>query len=556
MIIVISFLVTSVGRGQNLENLKDQQPIKISGSLTASIQSYSTTRSRASRQPFIWTLAGNPTLNLYGITLPFSFVLSRKNENFRQPFNQFGVSPYYKWLKVHLGYRSLSFSQYSLNGHVFNGIGAEATPDNWRLGAMYGRLFRPIDPDPDALIPIRPTYLRRGYSAKVGYGTASNYVDVILFKGWDEPGSIDRPLDSVVVNPQQNVVLALKTQQRLFSRLTFNLDFGLSGWTSNLFAEGLPREDIPLSGVISDLLEVNYSTQFLTAGTTSLAVRIAQLNLKLQYQRVDPDYQTMGAYFFNNDLENITVSPSWSMLKRKVRVNASLGWQRNNLFDDKINQTNRRINSLQISYVPIPQFSTSLAYTNFQINQQRLDVIRRDVIDSLQLEQFTNNLAFNANYNFGDKTKRYSISGGFNRQSVNQDQNNEALRDNDSRSISPMLSFRYNNRDTKWGYRASFNYNDFENSSVNSVRWGIALHANRTVADDRLNLNATTSYNRTALDGEDAGTTIRLGIRGSYKASERHVLSCGADYINRNSSNDRIEGFSEFLGNFSYSYSF
>ncbi len=554
--IFILLLSVSFSAGQNLENLKDQPPVTVSGNVSASIQGYSTSRERASRLPFIWTLSGNPTLSIYGVTLPFSFVISRKNEDFRQPFNQFGVSPYYKWLKLHLGYRSLSFSQYSLNGHVFNGIGAEATPGKWRFGAMYGRLLRPIEPDSAALVPVRPTYLRRGYSMKVGYGTSSNYVDLVLLKGWDEPGSIRRPTDSVTINPQQNLVLALKTQQRLFSRLTFNMDVGLSGWTSNLFAEGPPREDIPLSGIVNDLLNVNYSTQFLTAGRASLAVRVAQVNLRLQYQRVDPDYQTMGAYFFNNDLENITFSPSWSMFKRKVRVNGSVGWQRNNLREDKTNQTNRRINSLQVSYVPIPRLTASMSFTNFQINQQRLDVIRRDVIDSLQLEQFSNNLSLNVNYNFGDKVKRYSLSAGFNRQSMSQEQNNEALRDNDSRSLSPTFSFRYNNKDTKWGYRASFNLNDFENSSVSSVRWGVALNADKKLADDKLMLNASGSWNQTSLDGGSAGTTIRTGLRCSYNAGEKHTLSGSAHFIQRASSNDRIEGFNEFLGSLSYNYAF
>ena len=556
-LIVFSLALISFGtKAQDLENLKDQKPVSISGSINASLQSYSTTRERASRQPFIWTLSGNPTLNIYGITLPFSFVLSRKNEDFRQPFNQFGLSPYYKWLTLHFGYRSLSFSQFSLNGHIFNGVGAEANPGNWRLGFMYGRLLKPIDPDPDALVPIRPTYKRKGYSVKVGYGTPSNYVDLILLKGWDIPNSIERPTDSVSINPQENVVLALKTQQRLFQRISFNLDVGLSGWTSNLFAEGLPREDIPLADIIANLMTINYSTQFLTAGRASLSARIAQVNLKLQYQRIEPDYQTMGAYFFNNDLENITISPSWSMFKRKVRINASAGWQRNNLFDDKVNQTNRRVGSFQMSFTPSRKISASVSYTNFQVNQQRLDVIRRDVIDSLQLQQFSNNLSVSINYNFGDDDRRYNINAGLNNQSMTQDQNNEALRDNDSRSISPMFSFRYNNKATKWGYRANFNLNDFENSSVSTVRWGISLSANKELADDKLRLSANTSYNQTSLDGMRGGTTMRLGIKGSYRAGEKHTLSFGTNFIRRASSNERIEGFSEFLGDLSYSYAF
>lgn len=555
-LLILTLFFQANAFGQDLENIAKEKPIKFSGNVGLSLQSYSTTRERASRNPFVWTISGSPTLSIYGVTLPFSFVLSQKNESFRQPFNQYGASPYYKWLKFHLGYRSLSFSDYSLNGHVFNGVGVEADPGNWRLGAMFGTLLKPIPADSLSGFLIQPTYKRKGYAAKLGYGTPSNYLDLVLFKGWDKMNSIDRPTDSLLVNPQENLVFAIKSQQRFLSVFLFSLDLGLSGWTSNLFAEGEPSNVSGAPGFVTSLLKVNYSTQFTTAAKTSLSVRIKQVNLRLQYQRIEPDYQTMGAYFFNNDLENITISPSFSLLKRKMRVNGSVGFQRNNLFDDKSNQTNRRINSLQISYAPINQLSFSSSYTNYQVNQQQIDIIRRDVIDSLQLEQFSNNLSLNANYNFGDKVKRYALSLGFSKQSVSQTNNNEALGNNDSKSVSPTFSFRYNNKETKWGYKASANYNDFKNSNINSFRWGINGSANKTFADDKFSLNATTSYYSTKLDGEKGGNTVRMGIRGNYSPTEKHSIGFGTTFINQGSSNARIKGFSEFIGNLNYSYAF
>lgn len=555
-LLVFSILLRTNLIGQNLENIAEQKPVVFSGNVGLSLQTYSTTRERASRDPFVWTLSGSPTLSVFGITMPFSFVVSQKNESFRQPFNQYGASPYYKWLKLHLGFRSLSFSDYSLNGHVFNGVGLEANPGNWRLGGMFGTLLKPIPADSLSGFLIQPTYKRKGYSAKVGYGTSSNYVDLILFKGWDETSSIARPTDSAAINPQENLVFAIKTQQRFLSIFLFSLDLGLSGWTSNLFATGEAPEDIPLPGVISSLLKVNYSTRFTKAAKTSLSVRIKQVNLQLQYQRVEPDYQTMGAYFFNNDLENVTLSPSFSLLRRKMRVSGSVGWQRNNLFDDKSNQTNRRINSLQISYTPISKLSLSTSYTNYQINQQQIDIIRRDVIDSLQLEQFSNNLSLNANYNFGDKVKRYAISAGFSQQSMSQTNNNETLGNNDSRSVSPNFSFRFNNKETKWGYRASANYNNFQNSNINSLRWGINGNVNKSFADDKFSLNATTSYYSTKLDGEKGGNTVRIGLRGDYRPADKHSIGFGTNFMKQGSSNERIQGFSEFLGSLNYSYAF
>jgi len=552
----VFILLSIAAQSQDLGNVKGQSPIQFSGSINTSLNFYQTTREFRSRDPFFWTISGSPTLSLYGVTAPFSFVISQKQQSIRQPFNQFGLSPYYKWLKLHFGYRSMSFSQYTLNGHIFNGVGAEATPGNWRLGVMYGRLLRAIEQDTVSTAAIQPTYKRKGYSFKVGYGSLSNFIDLIVFKGWDEPESISRPLDSASVNPQQNLALGIKTQQRLFNKVTFSLDFGLSGLTNNLFAEGPPREDIPLAGIIKNLLKVNYSTQFLKAGKASLSFRAGRINVKTQYQRIEPEYQTMGSYFFNNDLENITLSPSWSMFGRKMRVSGSVGWQRNNLFEDKSNQTNRQINSLQVSYAPSSKLSFSYSLTNYNINQRRINLVKRDVIDSLQLEQFSNNVSFSANYIFGSKIKRYSVNFSTSRQSFSQEQTNEALRNNDSGSISPSLSLRFNDKNKKWGWRAAVNYNDFQSDNINSTRWGVRLSTNMKLLDDKLSANASSAYNKTRLDEEKGGSTIRIGSRMSFSPAEKHSLGLGINFIKRNSSNERIKDFSEFLGNINYSYTF
>ncbi|MGF1637639.1 MAG: hypothetical protein ACFCUU_11250, partial [Cyclobacteriaceae bacterium] len=332
--------------------------------------------------------------------------------------------------------------------------------------------------------------------------------------------------------------------------------FGLSGYTSNIYATGPPRDDIVFSGLIRDLMETNYSTQFLKAGSAGLSFRINPVLIKLQYQRIDPDYKTMGAYFFNNDLENITISPSWSMLKRKMRVMMSLGRQRNNLFDDKMDQSNRKISSFMLSYNPIHQLSISANYTNYQINQHRLDLVKRDFIDSLQLTQFSNNISFNTAYNFGDKIQRYAIAFSASHQSFSQDHNNDALGNNDSKSLSPSINFRYSNRESGWGWRTGANFNEFKNANIESFRWGVNASVDKRLSDNKLGLNLSANYYTNLIDGDKAGNSLRVGSRANYNPHEKHGFNLGFNWIKSNSTSARIESFSEFLGNFAYTYSF
>ena len=122
-----------------------QSPIKVSGGLNAYAGFYTASGIAARNQPTPFGLSGAVTVSLPGgISLPFSAVLGNQGTSFRQPFNQFGVSPTYKWATVHAGYRNVSFSPFTLAGHTFLGGGVELNPGKLRLGAVYGRFNKAI----------------------------------------------------------------------------------------------------------------------------------------------------------------------------------------------------------------------------------------------------------------------------------------------------------------------------------------------------------------------------------------------------------------------------
>src|SRR5665213_1267612 len=122
---------------QDLESISHQKPLGLDGAITFSGTDYQANGIPYRREPFSWTISGSPTLSFYGVQMPFSFILSEQERSFRQPFDQFGASPQYKWMTLHLGYRSMMFSHYTLAGVTFLGAGFEATPGVIRLSGMY-----------------------------------------------------------------------------------------------------------------------------------------------------------------------------------------------------------------------------------------------------------------------------------------------------------------------------------------------------------------------------------------------------------------------------------
>ena len=131
-----------------------------------------------------------------------------------QPFNRYGVSPYYKWIKLHAGYRSMRFNPYTLNGLQFFGGGIELEPKGFRFGAFYGRFSKPVAQDTLASISPFPSYERTGYGVKIGVGSPRNYVDLSMVHVHDDPSSIPEAVGNARFTPMENLAAGISGRIR------------------------------------------------------------------------------------------------------------------------------------------------------------------------------------------------------------------------------------------------------------------------------------------------------------------------------------------------------
>ena len=111
----------------------------------------------------------------------------------RDRFVRFGISPNYKWIKLHFGHRAMNFSKFTLANLNFYGVGAELTPGKWNLSFMRGRTARAEPIDLSLVEPSFPRYQRNGWGAKLGYGTNNSSIEGIIYRGSDDLESIDIP---------------------------------------------------------------------------------------------------------------------------------------------------------------------------------------------------------------------------------------------------------------------------------------------------------------------------------------------------------------------------
>ena len=91
-----------------------------------------------------------------------------------------------------------------------------------------------------------------------------------------------------------------------------------------------------------------------------------------------PEFETMGAFFFMNDMENISILPNLSLFDYKLRINGQLGIQRNNLLNTRSETTKRLLGNGNISFQANEKFGIDFTFNSININQEQARIrIRR-----------------------------------------------------------------------------------------------------------------------------------------------------------------------------------
>src|SRR6185437_8574230 len=410
LFVILFFLIASIASAQDLGNLHALKPFAANGSVQLRGIYDNTSGTTADRVPFSYIFSGNLNVSIYGISMPASFSVSERDRSFRQPFNQFGISPRYKWITVHLGYRNINFSPYTLAGYTMYGAGVELTPGKLRLGFMYGRLNRATTLDTTSLSLVPVSFTRKAIAAKIGYGTQNNFIDISFLKGKDDTTSIKvgkNVLDSLSVLPAANTVVAISARLTLFKNIFVQGDVGTSLYTRDINSPiSLDSVDDALIKKIKSFAIVNGTSELNTAITGAIGYKAKSYTLKLQYQRIDPGFQSMGAYFFNNDLESYSFAPGFHLFKNKLRFNGSIGFQHDNLQHQKEATSKKIIGTALLSADITSHLGLDINYTNFSNNQQP-QTIR--FADSLKIVQTTQNLSVSPRYTILSTTASHTI---------------------------------------------------------------------------------------------------------------------------------------------------
>ncbi|WP_343523084.1 hypothetical protein [Pedobacter sp.] len=539
-------LLALQGTAQDLGEIAKQKPVVLNGSLGLGFGTYNVKGIPARQRAYSYVFNGAPTLSIYGVSFPFSVVVSDQQRSYTQPFNQYGISPTYKWLTVHAGWRSLEFSPFTLAGHNFLGSGVELNPGKLRFGFIYGRFNKAIEEDINQPLALaqQPAYKRTAYSARLGLGTERNHFDFIFLKGKDDVNSLAVKPTSLLITPAENMVLGISSKFSFLKHFVFDLDVSGSIYTRNVLSDTIHNSTLDKVDFLRKIVPLNSSTQLLTAGQTSLGYYANLYSIKLKYRRVDPDYKSMGAYYFETDVQNYTLETALRLFKSQLQISGSFGLQNDNLLGDKAVRSNRKIGSANVSFNK-PEYGIDLRYTNFGITQDRG---LNPVLDVLRISRTNHNLSSVFRYNMNGETVSHGFVLVANIQSL-VDLNEFTAPNSKSNSKTGNFSYQFSLPKKAFGANFNINYTLADVAFGRTIFYGPTLGISQAVDKGKLGLNLSASYQLQRNNDIDAGTIFSSNLNGSYRIGKRDAANISLNYLKSNSKDTTLPSFNELRTN-------
>lgn len=546
---------------QDLTNIGSTKPIVFNGGFQARSMLYNANGIENRQDPFRYVLEGNATATVYGWSVPFSFTYSQQDKSFRQPFNKFGMSPTYKWITLHAGYRNLTFSPYTLAGHTILGGGVELNPGKLRTSFIYGKLNRAtvIDTTTMALVPF--SFSRTGYAAKIGYGTQNNYFDLSFLKAKDD--STSAPLefipDSANVLAAGNAVLGYQTRFLIKEKFFVESDGAVSLYTRDINSPlQLDSIDNSFLDKLKNSFDVNGTSQLLTAMNIGLGYKERYYSLKVNYRRVDPNFQTMGAYYFSNDLEAYTFNPTFSLPSGKLRGNVSVGIQRDNIKQQKQAINKRFVGTANIAAQFTERLGLDFNYSNFSNNQTPKTL---SFADSLKIVQTTQVFSIMPRYLIALPNITHMLMLSANLSGM-KDFNSYFEAEAEQRNIYTnqyFFSYTVSFPAKRLSLFSNLNYTELDRGVAKDTYQGVSLGGNYSIANNKAQLGLNSSIMQGKSEATGKSMIINASMNSTYRLNNRHSLSFQLFVTNNNPGTAIIETnpqFTETRGELAYQFTF
>ncbi len=543
-------------KGQDFTTFDRKSPIKASGSCMLSQNAYGVEGIAARQDPYSWAINANLNLKLFNvIDVPLSAYLSNDQNTFNKPdFNQFGASPKYKDLSLHIGYRNLQYSSYTLSGVTFLGGGIDYQPKNALLkySAMYGRFSKAnTEQNTDVFNSKTLSYERWGYAAKVSAGRNKHSTDLSIFHAVDDPNSLSPELAGMLM-PEENLIVSLASRNAISKKININSEYAMSA-----FSRDIRMPLVEDANYLLPFFKNKISSSLSSAFNTAINYAANKYSVGISYKRIAPEYRSLGATYMSNDVEDILLNTTRTLFKSKINLSLSGGHQRNNLAKDLPTTNKRIIGSINCNYNVNKKLALGINYSNFSASNAPTSI---SVLDTFRYVQITDCKSLMGNYTFGKDKFKHTVTFNSSLQTVN------TLNENATQSIqmgtnmiASTLGWNGGLSNIDLNINGGLSYNRYEQPEImTSMSIGPTTGLTKGLIKKKMRVNLSWSL----LENYFGNTinnrmhVIRNGI--SYTYNKHHSIKYSSNVIFRRSfvNINGSKKSNEYRGFLSYSYVF
>lgn len=380
---VFGLLLSLCFLGAVQQSLGQDSWLRLRGSVGLSSDYYSNANSALPATEPIHRASVNMTLNLWEqIELPFSaYITNRGGASYSQPFSQVGISPKFgNWLQLHAGYFSKQYSEFSLGDVRLLGGGVDLTTGNFKISALYG--YSLLARQPDSTQNFGGTYSRRIAAAQIGYNAGKNSFLLSMLHARDEAESITSLASSPA--PYENFVSSVSYTGNIVENvLDLSAEAGISLFTANIKAMLMDSSDHV--DILESLVSYNSSSSIDASYRLGAGLSITDnFKLRADMRWIGPGFISLGYVQLLNDVMEITLSPSLTLLESSVMLSGSIGTRSNNLRDTKEGTTSQLIASAAVNIRFTQHIGLDASYSNFGMRS----TVRNDTLRISNITQF------------------------------------------------------------------------------------------------------------------------------------------------------------------------
>lgn len=506
-------------RAQNIAEIAKSDPLLISGVIGTQNTYYYSSVGSGHASPLSNTVYANLNISVYGISMPFSFMYTNNQTSFSYPHFSFNISPSYKNWTLHIGRRTMGFSNYIYN-IPFSGAGIEYNGRQFRFGAFYGQLQKAINDDPTDPNARNPQYKRMGWGLKVGYGSRLNYLDLYLFRAKDQINSIDSRWQDRY-SPQENIAVGFKGRLSLQKYLSLTANMAMSVYSQDLNSERLEVENLNNWDKVFD---ARFSSLYRFAGDVNLNFNAGKLSGMVSYKMIQPDYKTLGSNYISNNIQRLGISLNQVMLKGRVNLSGNFSAQADNLSGKQLYTTKGFVYSANANVNLIENLGVNLAYNGYrQLQSDGTEVVN----DTTRVNRIMHSITAAPSYSInGDELSHYfGASYSYN---MNKDLNvfHEGVGDITTNAVGANYSITFNR--TGLNCNASYTHQSSRGHDTRYDTDMVSLGVSRSMLEEKnLNLSADVSagINRYA---DQRSFSYGINAGASYNIKKVHQFTFGA----------------------------